>query len=85
MKMKNETKNVNEHTVAKPKRCKKEHVFFLYVEGNGFLRANNDGYPTLDEKCALLKYTERKQAFFAAKFFKPFVKSGDIAVFTNVA
>lgn len=83
MKIKNETKN--EQTAIKPKRMKKSHIFFLYVEGNGFLRSNNDGYPTLDQKCELMKFTEKRQALFAAKFFKPFVKEGDIAIFTNVA
>lgn len=85
MKKQNEVKNVNAQMAVKPKRMKKNHIFFLYVEGNGFLRANSDGYPTLDQTCELLKFTERKQAMFAAKFFKPFVKEGDIAVFTNVA
>lgn len=86
MKMKqNEAKNEQVSAKPKLKRTRKVRTFFLYIEGNGFIRGDENGYPTFDSNYELMKFTERKQAVFASKFFKSFIKSGEIAIFVNVA
>ncbi|MBR1587606.1 MAG: hypothetical protein IJ658_04690 [Kiritimatiellae bacterium] len=81
-KQNNETKN--EQTNTKQKRVRKEHLFFLYADGKGFVCAGNDGIPTVGGDLPL-SFTERKMAMFAMKFFKQIKLADDIALFAKIA
>ena len=84
MKKQNETKTTTkvEVPVAKPKRMKKEHIFFLYVPERGFICAG-DGMPTVGGSDPI-HFSLRNKAKYAAEFFKQIGVADDIRVFMNI-
>lgn len=84
MKKQNETKTTTkvEVPVAKPKRMKKEHIFFLYVPERGFICAG-DGMPTVGGSDPI-HFSLRSKAKYAAEFFKTLKIADEIQLFTNV-
>lgn len=83
--MKKQTKNeaINEQTTAKPKRVKREHMFFLYVEGKGFISAGVNGMPEVGWKKPT-SFSVRSKAAYAAEFFKQIGVADDIKLFMNI-
>lgn len=81
MKKQNEVKN--EQTSTKQKRTKREHLFFLYANGKGFICASMDGMPTIGGNEPLF-YTDRRKANFAIEFFKQMKLAEDIALVAKV-
>lgn len=82
MKKQNEVKN--EQTNAKPRRMKKVHTFFLYVDGKGFISANETGgMPVVGWKKPT-SFSVRSKAAYAAEFFKQIGVADEIRIFTNV-
>ena len=83
MKKQNE-KNEVKMNVAKPKRAKRDHVFFLYVDEQGFICEGDNGMPVIAWSKPL-SFSVRSKAVYAAEFFKSIKIADDIRVFTNVA
>ncbi len=82
---KNEAKNTAkvEMPVAKPKRVKKNHIFFLYVPERGFICAHENGLPTAGGDNPL-HYSQRSKAIYAIEFFKSIKLADEIQLFMNV-
>ena len=85
MKKQNETKNATKVEVreAKPKRMKKNHTFFLYVPGRGFICGNETGMPTVGWQKPL-SYSIRSKATYAAEFFMTIKLADEVALVTQV-
>ena len=90
MKTKNETKTAAkveaikaEVPVAKPKRTKRMHTFFLYVPERGFICGNDGGMPTIGWKKPL-SYSIRSKATYAAEFFMTMKLADEVALVTQV-
>lgn len=84
MKKQNETKTAAkvEESVAKQKRIKKEHLFFLYVPERGFICAG-DGMPTVGGSDPI-HFSLRSKAKYAAEFFKTLKIADEIQLFAKV-
>lgn len=85
MKKQNETKTTTkvEEPVAKPKRMKKEHTFFLYVPERGFICGNEGGIPVVGWQKPL-SYSIRSKAMYAAEFFMTMKLADEVALVTQV-
>lgn len=85
MKKQNETKTTTkvEEPVAKPKRMKKNHTFFLYVPERGFICGNEGGIPVVGWQKPL-SYTIRSKAMYAAEFFMTMKLADEVALVTQV-
>lgn len=85
MKKQNETKTTTkvEEPVAKPKRMKKNHTFFLYVPERGFICGNEGGIPIVGWQKPL-SYTIRSKAMYAAEFFMTMKLADEVALVTQV-
>ena len=69
------------------KRAKRNHRFFLYAEGKGFIRLDDKdptGMPNF-EKGNLLFFTTRAKAIFARNFFIGVRMAESIDVLTKIA
>ena len=87
MKKQNEVKNEtkNEQTAIKPKRVRKEHLFFLYAEGNGFIHLDKEvGAVPNFTNGELLYFTSRASANFAREFFLNIKVAEEISIFAKV-
>ena len=84
-KQNNETKNVTkvEVPVAKPKRVKKNHTFFLYVPERGFICGSDTGMPVVGWQKPL-SYSVRSKAMYAAEFFMTMKLADEVALVTQV-
>lgn len=83
MKKQNEVKNTAMKT---EKKIRTKRTFFLYVEGKGFIYANDEGLPVFEaEGNDIVKFDQRKMAMFAVEFFKGIKVADDIKVFANIA
>lgn len=82
---KNETKTTTkvEVPVAKPKRMKKNHTFFLYVPERGFICSADNGLPTIGGSNPI-HYSVRNKAMYAAEFFITMKIADEIALVTQV-
>lgn len=78
---KNEVKNMVAE--AKPKRVKKEFIFFLYVPGRGFICAGDNGYPTIGGENPV-HFSQRNKAMYAIEFFKSLKLADEIVLMRNV-
>lgn len=74
---------VNEPVKAKVKRTKKNHTFFLYVDGEGFICAGKNGMPVVGWEKPV-SFSVRSKASYAAEFFKQIGVADDIALFMNI-
>lgn len=90
MKKQNETKNTAkvdtakvEVPVAKPKRTKRQHTFFLYVPERGFICGNDTGMPVVGWQKPL-SYSIRSKAVYAAEFFITMKLADEVALVTQV-
>jgi hypothetical protein len=85
MKKQNETKTTTkvEVPVAKPKRMKKNHTFFLYVPERGFICGNDNGIPVVGWQKPL-SYSIRSKAMYAAEFFMTMKLADEVALVTQV-
>lgn len=85
MKKQNEMKTTTkvEEPVAKPKRMKKNHTFFLYVPERGFICGNEGGIPVVGWQKPL-SYTIRSKAMYAAEFFMTMKLADEVALVTQV-
>ena len=85
MKTKNETKTttVEVPAKAKAKRTKKDHTFFLYVDGKGFICPGENGMPVVGWKKPT-SFSVRSKAAYAAEFFKQIGVADDITLFMNI-
>ena len=90
MKKQNETKNTTkvetakvEEPVAKPKRVKKNHTFFLYVPERGFICGSDTGMPVAGWQKPL-SYSVRSKATYAAEFFMSLKLADEVALVTQV-
>jgi hypothetical protein len=85
MKKQNETKTTTkvEEPVAKPKRMKKNHTFFLYVPERGFICGNEGGIPVVGWQKPL-SYSIRSKAMYAAEFFMTMKLADEVALVTQV-
>lgn len=85
MKKQNETKTTTkvEEPVAKPKRMKKNHTFFLYVPERGFICGNDNGIPVVGWQKPL-SYSIRSKAMYAAEFFMTMKLADEVALVTQV-
>lgn len=84
MKMKqNAVKNEVNEKVEKPKRHKKNRIFFLYVEDKGFICSGDNGMPVVgwDKPTS---FSVRSKAMYAAEFFKQIGVADDIQLFMNI-
>lgn len=89
MKKQNEVKNEtnNEQTVTKPKREKKQNLFFLFADGKGFIHLNVEKGVGMVPNFAdgeLLYYTSRASANFAREFFLKMKAAEKISIFAKV-
>ena len=87
MKKQNEVKNEtkNEQTAIKPKRVRKEHLFFLYTEGKGFIHLDKEvGAVPNFTNGELLYFTSRASANFAREFFINIKVAEEISIFAKV-
>lgn len=67
------------------KKIRTKRTFFLYVEGKGFIYANDEGLPVFEaEGNDIVKFDQRKMAMFAVEFFKGIKVADDIKVFANI-
>lgn len=81
---KNEVKNAKvEAPVAKAKRVKKDHTFFLYVPERGFICGNEGGIPVVGWQKPLT-YSIRSKAKYAAEFFMTMKLADEVALVTQV-
>lgn len=72
---------------AKPKRMKKEHKFFLYAEGKGFIRLNEKdpiGMPNFKDG-EIIHFATRSKAMFARDFFISVKLAESIDIFAKIA
>lgn len=90
MKKQNETKNTTkvetakvEAHVAKPKRVKKNHTFFLYVPERGFIGPGDNGMPVVGSVNPT-HFSVRSKAMYAAEFFITLKIADEIAIVTQV-
>ena len=90
MKKQNEVKNTTkveaakvEVPVAKHKRVKKDHTFFLYVPERGFICGNEGGIPVVGWQKPLT-YSIRSKAVYAAEFFMTMKLADEVALVTQV-
>ena len=83
--MKKQNAETNEQTNAKPKREKKEHMFFLYATGKGFIHLDKEvgAMPNFNDG-ELLYYTSRASANFAREFFINLKVAEEISIFAKV-
>lgn len=78
---KNEVKNVVAE--AKPKRVKKEFIFFLYVPEQGFICSGDNGFPVIGGENPI-HFSQRNKAMYAKEFFKSLKLADDIMLMRNV-
>lgn len=86
MKKQNEVKNeVKNETPAKPKRQRKEHLFFLYATGKGFIRMDEgDSMPNF-ENGELMNFPTKSGANFARDFLLNMKVAEEISIFAKIA
>lgn len=75
---------VSNEQAATPKRMKREHLFFLYVHGKGFIHLDKEvgAMPNFTEG-ELLSFTSRASANYAVEFFKKLNVAEEIKLFTE--
>lgn len=84
MKKQNEKNEVKSVVIeAKPKRVKKDYIFFLYVPERGFICAGPNGLPTIGGENPI-HYSQRNKAMYAIEFFKSLKIADDIMLMRNV-
>lgn len=81
---KNEVKNAKvEVPVAKPRREKKNHIFFLYVPERGFIGSGDNGMPVVGSN-EPIHFSQRNKALYAIEFFKTLKIADEIMLVRNV-
>ena len=84
MKKQNEVKNeVKNERPAKPKRQRKEFIFFLYVPEHGFISTGENGFPVIGGENPI-HFSQRNKAMYAIEFFKSMKLADEIMLVRNV-
>jgi len=87
MKKQNETKNETkvEQMTIKPRRMKKSNIFFLYVEGKGFIHLDEEvgAMPNFNDG-EILNFPSRASANYAREFFINMKLAEKIDIFAKV-